>query len=979
MSFVTKTTILMSLMSQMAIKAAVSCSSDSDCSSMNANTGTPIDGTYLCVSSQCQWVVGSAVMCRQSSDCGLYQQIERSIVSIANGSQSGLLPKGVNSTNLQAFLDTICDAQHCTFSSSCNVASNPFQPTVEKCCRAAKQDEPCMKLGYSLDTCDTTAFQCTASSTSIAQPPPMVCSASKTSTLWIGVLIAVLGAIANNLGLNLQKLALRKRHEKVVKQKQSERLNLAQRLDSLRLSFSNLVYKYSMGSAGSMPRGSPSPHRLTPVEGDVTLRRAKQLPGLSASEQTLQNTPEAQSTATDAPATKTSRRRAAMHQNGLTVRTGSSLHSIDRSTSALLVASTAVQEEVKSATTGEGFLSVKHGLTRKLVSNPQSAPVSAEMLEKPQFQKELDVKTLIRNPTWMLGIMIYIIANLANAPALLYAPQSIVGTLGSISLVFNVIAAPWLNHERWSYRDIIGVILIVTGSVLVVVFGGGQEEGNLDLCLLQKMFRRTDSILFLTVTTALIALSFCTICLVEANLDIIDVPLPGADDIIKETLQGELVRVAEADDSSSSGSTKGSNHVHHKTSATFVERLPGYMVKAHDKELPSGKTERTLTVEPCRESIFPSPLALTTHDLPEPSVKIGAPSPTEAPIHSVSLTVDEHQDMAFLQPGRNPRFSTSSTGNRSVHSLSLTFMIDNAKTHVPDAKMPKMTASPSLTPLEDTNRVSCSTELQIPPASACIEMSALSPEESADRKSTDSADCTEQNTFYQHPPQIHTNSLNDSRQTDDDIQVLVGGMKTSPYSDDDDEDATPTITNLDIHRHTKKPTQTPIQRLKKWWHATSIYKSVISRVKLIPRLTNKFGLECWQVVYLLPLLYATIGGLMASLTTLFVKVTANLLLRSFQGQNQYTEITPFLITGTAVFTAFMQVYWINMGLQRYDALLQIPVFYVLMTFFDVVGGGVYFEEFASFDAAQYALFTLSVTLIFAGVAVLANRLKTLET
>ena len=67
-----------------------------------------------------------------------------------------------------------------------------------------------------------------------------------------------------------------------------------------------------------------------------------------------------------------------------------------------------------------------------------------------------------------------------------------------------------------------------------------------------------------------------------------------------------------------------------------------------------------------------------------------------------------------------------------------------------------------------------------------------------------------------------------------------------------------------------------------------------------------------------------------------------------------------------------------MGLARYDALIQIPVFYVVWTLFDVVGGGVYYNEFEGLSPLQLALFCLGVTLIFVGVVVLATRLKAIN-
>ncbi|KAJ1660679.1 hypothetical protein IWQ61_000423 [Dispira simplex] len=132
--------------------------------------------------------------------------------------------------------------------------------------------------------------------------------------------------------------------------------------------------------------------------------------------------------------------------------------------------------------------------------------------------------------------------------------------------------------------------------------------------------------------------------------------------------------------------------------------------------------------------------------------------------------------------------------------------------------------------------------------------------------------------------------------------------------------------------------------------------------------------------YLLPFLYAAMGALMASLTTLFAKSLINLITVSFTtGENQFTSFVAWLILFVTVFTAVSQVYWINMGLRRYDALLQVPVFYVIWTVMDIIGGGIYYDEFRLFDALKYCMFVLGVLVIFSGIGCLARRLKQIET
>jgi hypothetical protein len=115
---------------------------------------------------------------------------------------------------------------------------------------------------------------------------------------------------------------------------------------------------------------------------------------------------------------------------------------------------------------------------------------------------------------------------------------------------------------------------------------------------------------------------------------------------------------------------------------------------------------------------------------------------------------------------------------------------------------------------------------------------------------------------------------------------------------------------------------------------------------------------------------------MGTMTVLFAKATIHLIEPTlFQGDNQFKSFEAYMFTLITLFTAVSQIYWINNGLARYDALIQIPVFYVMWTLFDVVGGGIYYDEFRGFTAHQFILFCLGIVVIFCGVMVLAGRLK----
>jgi hypothetical protein len=67
---------------------------------------------------------------------------------------------------------------------------------------------------------------------------------------------------------------------------------------------------------------------------------------------------------------------------------------------------------------------------------------------------------------------------------------------------------------------------------------------------------------------------------------------------------------------------------------------------------------------------------------------------------------------------------------------------------------------------------------------------------------------------------------------------------------------------------------------------------------------------------------------------------------------------------------FLQIAFLNKGLERYDAMLQVPIMQSLWIIFCIIGGGVFFDEFSGFVLWQYFIFPLGVLITIAGVILL---------
>jgi hypothetical protein len=76
-----------------------------------------------------------------------------------------------------------------------------------------------------------------------------------------------------------------------------------------------------------------------------------------------------------------------------------------------------------------------------------------------------------------------------------------------------------------------------------------------------------------------------------------------------------------------------------------------------------------------------------------------------------------------------------------------------------------------------------------------------------------------------------------------------------------------------------------------------------------------------------------------------------------------------------IFLVANQIHWLANGLHLFDAILIIPVFQGCFILFGVIGGGVFFDEFAQFEIWEAIVFSLGIASTLIGVCLLALREK----
>jgi magnesium transporter len=121
--------------------------------------------------------------------------------------------------------------------------------------------------------------------------------------------------------------------------------------------------------------------------------------------------------------------------------------------------------------------------------------------------------------------------------------------------------------------------------------------------------------------------------------------------------------------------------------------------------------------------------------------------------------------------------------------------------------------------------------------------------------------------------------------------------------------------------------------------------------------------------------YPALSGIAGAQSVLFAKTCVELVTDAFAGSGAefLTYVPTYAVLLAMAMTITLQVYWLNCGLSRWDALYIVPVFSSFWILFSVIGGGVFYEEFALFSWFQALLFPIGVCLAIAGVYVLSQR------
>lgn len=117
-----------------------------------------------------------------------------------------------------------------------------------------------------------------------------------------------------------------------------------------------------------------------------------------------------------------------------------------------------------------------------------------------------------------LGILMYTLGKVLSFSAYIFGNQSLLASLSAFGLVANSIFAPLINNEVFTWKDFMAILLVLTGSS-VIMMHAGRSERAFSLCELLKMYKKTETLVWFLFLGLLILGMYLLIKYVEVNSD----------------------------------------------------------------------------------------------------------------------------------------------------------------------------------------------------------------------------------------------------------------------------------------------------------------------------------------------------------------------------------------------------------------------------------------------------------------------------
>ena len=114
-------------------------------------------------------------------------------------------------------------------------------------------------------------------------------------------------------------------------------------------------------------------------------------------------------------------------------------------------------------------------------------------------------RSYCRNIHWVSGMSLTVIGSLLDMGALALAPQSMIASLGGLTLVMNIGVAKLLLGETMRKIQYLTTLVIIIGTTLTVIYAPRREEEN-NIDSIKKMYESINFIIYIITIASIISI-----------------------------------------------------------------------------------------------------------------------------------------------------------------------------------------------------------------------------------------------------------------------------------------------------------------------------------------------------------------------------------------------------------------------------------------------------------------------------------------
>jgi drug/metabolite transporter (DMT)-like permease len=130
---------------------------------------------------------------------------------------------------------------------------------------------------------------------------------------------------------------------------------------------------------------------------------------------------------------------------------------------------------------------------------------------------------------------------------------------------------------------------------------------------------------------------------------------------------------------------------------------------------------------------------------------------------------------------------------------------------------------------------------------------------------------------------------------------------------------------------------------------------------------------------IMPCIYSVWSALFGTQSVVQAKILAELLAAHTSGEeNIFSEWFTYMTVFVWISTVVVWLQRLNNALETFDPLFIIPLLQVSFILFAIVSGGIFFQEFSSFNASQWFGFCFGIIVMFSGLVLLTPKPKLCE-